>query len=181
VKFTMTEDKIKEALSNNYVSCIANKLGFRLVKWEGESGVDFKIMYNLKRKMPNGKTAYVDSPYTCDIQLKATTTKSIEIKRKKIIYKLRAKNYNDLIYRKQIGYTPLILILFILPEEEKAWVRVLQDKLILSKNAYWFYPSITEIKEVTNESSKTITIPLAQKLDFSFFQNQIKNWVPEWK
>ena len=38
----MTENEIKEALSNNYVACIANKVGMKLISWKGEKGVDFK-------------------------------------------------------------------------------------------------------------------------------------------
>ena len=177
----MTENEIKEALSNNYVACIANKVGMKLISWKGEKGVDFKVIYSLKRTLPNGKTRLMESPYSCDIQMKATTTKSITIENDQIIYNLEAKNYNDLIYRKQIGSTPLILILFILPEDENEWVKVLQDELILSKNAYWYYPTDDENEEVINTSSKTTYIPLKNKIDFSFFNSQIKNWVPEWK
>lgn len=177
----MTEDEIKEALSNNYVACIANKLGYKLVQIPKEKGVDFKVMYSIKRTLPNGRIRMNESPYSCDLQLKATTIKSISIIKNKVKYNLEAKNYNDLVYRKNLGYTPLILILFILPNDEDEWVKILQDEIRISKNAYWYYPSDDENEEVINKASKTIYIPLNNKLDFSFFECQIKTWVPQWK
>ena len=177
----MTEDQVKESLSNNYVATLANRRGFKLIKGSIDTGVDFTIKYDLKRKLPNGKNAFIESPNSCDIQLKATTINSVTINRASITYDLRAKNYNDLIYRKNIGSTPLVLILFILPKDKKEWVRILKDRLILSKNAYWYYPDNTQISEVINSNTKRITIPKTNKLNFSFFEIQIRTWIPGWK
>ena len=131
----MTEEQIKEALSNSYASIIANRNGFRLVKGDLDKGIDFSIKYDFVRIMPNGERRESEAPHSCNIQLKATTEKSISINNNQIIYDLEAKNYNDLIFHKSLGFTPLILILFILPKNENNWVKILQDKLYLSKNA----------------------------------------------
>jgi hypothetical protein len=177
----MTEDQVKEALSNNYVATLANRKGFKLIKGYIDTGVDFTIKYDMIRTLPNGEIRHSESPYSCDIQLKATTISSIIDDRLWLKYDLNAKNYNDLIFRKQLGSTPLILILFILPDDENDWVKILRNKLILSKNAYWYYPNHSEINQVKNSGTKRIKISKRNKLGFDFFENQIKTWIPEWK
>ena len=156
----MTEEDIKEALSNNYVATLANRLGYELVSKRKDYGVDCTIKYQIARKMANNQYAYIDAPYSCDLQLKATTEKSITRKKNCIIYDMRVKNYNDLIYRKQIGFTPLVFILFILPTDEQKWINIFEDELIISKNAYWYYPSDKENTESENISSRRIKIPI---------------------
>ncbi len=71
---------------------------------------------------------------------------------------------------------PLILILFILPDCELEWVKVFEDELIISKHAYWYYPDANDNKS-GNSFSQTIEIPLDNKIDFSFFQTTIKQWM----
>lgn len=175
----MTVEQIKEALSNNYVASIANKLGFELVKDNVDEGVDFSVKYGIRHKMPNGKTSIIKSPLSFDLQLKSTTNKWATNKGGKIIYDLKAKNYNQLIYRYKLGLTPLFLILFVLPDNEVLWVKVLKDALRLSKHAYWYYPSDKDT-EVKNTGTKRIEIPISNKLDFDFFETTIKKWIPKW-
>lgn len=177
----MTEEQIKEALSNNYIAVLANRNGFKLEKNFIDTGVDFTVRYDVRRQMPNGTFVESQSPLSCDLQLKATTTDSIEVKNGKIIYDLRIKNYNDLINRKIQGHTPLVLILFILPNNEDEWAMVFRNRLILSKNAFWYYPGEKENQEVINDQKKRIKIPVRNRLDFDFFERTIKTWIPEWK
>ncbi|MDC6362995.1 MULTISPECIES: DUF4365 domain-containing protein [Flavobacteriaceae] len=175
----MTEEKIKEALSNNYIGVIAARNGFFLVKGEHDSGIDFSVKYHITRIQPSGKTRETEAPYSCNLQLKATTEKSIKIKKGHIIYDLRVENYNDLIYHKSLGNTPLVLILFVLPFDKLKWVEIFDDKLYLSKNAFWYYPDKDD--EVKNSSTVRIKIPIENKVNFDFFNERIKTWIPEWK
>lgn len=103
-----------------------------------------------------------------DIQLKSTTASKVTITNGEIGYKLEEKTYNKLILRRDKGNVPLILILFILPEEREDWVKVKSDELLLRKHAFWFYPD-SSATFTGNKSSITIKIPQAQQLDIDFF------------
>lgn len=170
----MTEEKIKEYLSNNYVASIAGKSGFYLQKLDQDNGVDFMVRYEDVR-IEKGKYRYITSPNFCDIQLKSTTIKGIRENEEYIFYDLQIKNYNDLIDRRNKGFAPLYLILFILPENKNDWVKVLKDKLVLSKHAFWYYPQESD-KISSNLYTKTISIPKKNKLGTDFFKNKIDEW-----
>lgn len=176
----MTEQQIKEALSNNFIAAIANFRGFQLTK-PTDNGVDYILRYSYYRTQANGDGRWFDSGLSCRLQLKCTTENSIRYSdENEIIYKLEAKTYNDLIISKS-QLTPLVLIVLVLPAEKNKWVKVLKDNIKMSKNAYWYYPSVDETEEVKNTSSITIKIPLSNKVDMNFFEEQIKTWVPTWK
>lgn len=175
----MNENDIKEELSNNYVSLIASRVGFRLVKGDRDKGVDYIVKYDIVRQMPNGENRELEAPYSCNLQLKATTEASTTVNDEVISYDLKAKNYNDLAFHRSLGIEPLVLILFILPNNEDDWLTVMEDQISLSKCAYWYYPEDTD--EVVNSSTKRIHIPITNRLNFDFFENEIRNWVPEWK
>lgn len=176
----MTEEQVKEAISNNYIAILANRRGFQLTKTPNDYGVDYTVSYTVPR-ISNGKTRYLEAPYKCDLQLKSTTEKSIEYVNGEIIYDLNVNNYNDLICRKNEDSTPLVFILFILPQRESQWVKILQDKLVISKNAYWYYPSENETEQVLNTRTKRIKIPITNRVDFDFFETQISKWTKQWK
>jgi hypothetical protein len=83
---------------------------------------------------------------------------------------LEAKNYNDLIERKISCNNPLILILFILPENRVNWLNISNEELILRKCAYWYIPD--EKAEMTqNSSSKTIEIDLNNLINIENFKS----------
>jgi hypothetical protein len=83
---------------------------------------------------------------------------------------LDANNYNDLIVRKNTCNNPLILILFILPENRNEWLNISNEELILRKCAYWYLPD--EAAEITlNSSSKTIEINLGNLISIENFKS----------
>lgn len=175
---------IKEYLSNNFVGIIAGRNGYYLTKPERDTGVDFLVHYNQKDIISIGKSKtkveYTLSSNTLHLQLKSTTEKNVKVKSGKIVYKLNAKNYRDLIRRKnelknQKSTTPLFLILFILPEDESVWVEKLDDKLSISKHAYWYYPDVKE-DIIGHMKSKTIYIPSENRLEFAFFEDMFKKF-----
>ncbi|MCC9136998.1 DUF4365 domain-containing protein [Pontibacter silvestris] len=175
----MTLDLVKEHLSNNFIGILAAKRFCYLTKPPVDSGIDYTVNYNIAR-LKNGKTSYFTAPHQIDLQLKATTEKSISVVEDHIIYDLRAKNYDDLIDRRDNGFFPLILILFILPEDENEWVNCLEDQLVLCRSAYWFLPDST-YQATSNVGTNRIRIPLSNRLDIDFFDKKIKDWIPEWK
>jgi hypothetical protein len=171
----VTEDLIKEYLSNQYVGIIAGQGGYFLDKPSHDSGIDFTVRYNLKYDRPDGTFEYLTAPHFCDLQIKATTTNSIKLTNNHIIYDLRAKNYRDLIRRRDLGIAPLFLILFILPKARNQWVKIFENRITLSKHAYWFFPDIS-YQDSSNESTKRIKISINNKLDLSFFKTKFDEW-----
>lgn len=164
----MTEELIKEQLSNSFINILASYKGFGLTKDELDYGVDFCLKKYATRTANGKKRTYNTGKYI-DIQLKATTENSVSFVNSKLVYKLEVKNYNDLIIRKSDdNYTPLILILFVLPNERDEWVKISDEEISLKKNAYWFYPENESVVS-SNTTKKTIKIPEENKLDLDCF------------
>ena len=90
------------------------------------------------------------------------------------------ENYNDMIRRFQnrqqllYGLIPIVLIVFILPDNFEKWVQVNpKDGIDIKGEAYWFYP--TQVFEKTkNKSSVRIKIPIEQKVDLDFCEHIFK-------
>lgn len=166
----MTIEQIKEQLSNRFVGILATNKGFVVDKPEIDLGVDYQLKKTFTYTLPNGKTRYnFDSRYI-DIQLKATTVNSIIDEPDYIRYDLESKSYNDLILRQQNGIAPLILILFVLPSDQNAWVDIDDSELRLRKQAFWYIPPAnSEFTE--NEYRIRITIPKENRLGIDCFND----------
>jgi len=164
----MTKQQIKEQLSNRFVGILAVNKGFIVDKSEVDIGIDYQLKKTFTYTPPRGETRYcVDSRYI-DIQLKATTENSIIDEQDYIKYDLESKSYNDLIHRQQNGVAPLILILFILPDDENHWVEIDEIELKLRRNAYWYIPQ-KDSQFTENVSRIRITIPKINRLDIDCF------------
>lgn len=136
----MTEEQIKELLSNTFIGILAANRGFALDKPSIDLGIDYTLKKSYHYFRPDGSIRWnFDSRYI-DIQLKSTTENSIVYGENSIKYDLEAKSYNDLIERQNNGVAPLLLILFILPYDSSTWVEVDDSEIKLRKNAYWYSP-----------------------------------------
>lgn len=165
----MTEELIKEELSNSFINILASNKGFGLTKDGVDFGVDFCLKKYVTRIDGNGKKRINNTGQYIDIQLKATTENSISFVNSELVYDLEVKNYNDLINRKiDKNYTPLILILFVLPNERNEWVKISDDDISLKKHAYWFHPD-NESVESSNTTKQRIKIPEENKLGLDCF------------
>jgi Domain of unknown function (DUF4365) len=71
------------------------------------------------------------------------------------------KQYNDL--RTDTVSTPRILVMLLLPPDEKEWLTLTEDALVLRKCAYWV--SLRGAASSTNESSQTVYFPKNQTFD----------------
>jgi len=154
---SMTEEQIKEALSNNYIGTLASVEGFKLTKATDTGGVDYSVSRDLVVTNAFGEKRYIQAGNYIDIQLKSTTTKRIIESVDTIQFDLEAKSYNDLIMRRDHGAAPLILVVFILPQATHDWVEVDEMNLMLRHRAYWYRPAQEE-RETSNRSSIRITI-----------------------
>lgn len=124
------ETKFKEDLSRAYLRAICAKAEavFNLHERD-EDGTDVDINKNVV----NDDGICVIS--NIKVQLKSTSSnKFYKETETEIIYKAKAKCYNDLIRKRA---TPLYLFLLILPEDEEECVLFSVDQLILKKCMYW--------------------------------------------
>ena len=118
----MTIEKIKEHLSNNFVGILASNRRFLLEKPAEDYGVDYQLKRTYTYVLPGGRERHSTDGRYIDIQLKATTMNSIIDEPDQIKYDLEAKSFNDLVERQKNGTAPLVLILFVLPEDINDWV-----------------------------------------------------------
>ncbi len=165
----MLEERIKEELSNHFAGILANYGGFVLEKPKADYGVDF-VLKKLCMRVIKGKREFTFYPFCIDIQMKSTTEKSVKEKQNTIGYKLRAKNYNDLIDRVNTQM-PLVLLLFILPDDKLQWVECQLNGVLLRKHCYWF--RLTETEPYVT-SDKWLEIPKSNRLSNNSF-NELFN------
>ena len=161
----MTENDIKEDISRSFLEIIANRKGFYNLTSRRDYGVD--IRYTKATKTLRGR--YLEQPLSFAIQLKATTEKWVTVLESYVKFALEAKTYNDLVER---AYTcqPLVLVLFILPEDTNEWVNLTSNELVVKKCAYWFAVDKGTL-DTENTDKITISIPKTNLIDFHFFDN----------
>jgi predicted ABC-class ATPase len=152
----MTEEHIKEAISKKYIELIASRNGYSTSTPELDYGTDLSIIEVGLREDVNNKSRYSETGRELKFQLKATTENSIIISDEHLKYDLEAKNYNDLIMRRNTK-SPLILVLFILPTNQTEWLIVSENELIAKKCAYWYIPQQNE-GTTDNADTKRIVI-----------------------
>lgn len=169
----MTKAHIKEELSKHFIGALASFKGISVNKPEKDYGVDLKIEL-LETYSIGNRIRYAQTGKSVDIQLKATTEKNIEKTDNFIKFDLKIENYNDLIRRRNSlmkvvgGHIPMVLIVVVLPENEKKWLEQKEQGILMRGNAYWFYPDEDMLYSINN-SSKRIEIPLKNKVNLDFF------------
>lgn len=146
----LSDNNIKESLSISYIHAICGMAGFTYGTDSMDYGFDITIKDILKRE--SGKLC--PSGYNLDIQIKATT--NFEINDSFVKYRIRNKNYNDLI-NTEAG-TPRILVVLTLPEDKESWLIQDVESLAMKKCAYWICLKGRDSKE-NEESSTLIEIP----------------------
>jgi hypothetical protein len=168
----VNEEKIKELLSQSFLTIIGNRGGFQCQKPSEDYGVDLRIS-RVEAIVENGKTRYLQTAESIDFQLKCTTAASVEwdVDTSCWKYDLQVKNYNDLVHRRD-DIPPLYLLLYVLPTDGDEWLRssAAFDQLILSGTGYWFLPPVGGAKS-DNEYTTRIYIPSAQTVGVGFFQS----------
>jgi len=173
----MTEEQIKEQLSNRFIGILAANRGFALDKPDLDLGVDYQLKKTTSYVTPLGKTRYTYDSRYIDLQLKATTENSIIDEPLQIKYDLEVKSYNDLVERQTNGTAPLILILFVLPHDANIWVDIDHAEIRLRKHAYWFSPAVGSLP-TTNGHRIRIEIPKTNMLGIDCFNNLHQQFYP---
>ena len=166
----MTEDQKKEAISREFLRVIANGHGFKVMEPAADHGVDMIICPVTKRTEPSGKIRFLDSQFKLDFQLKATTTKGIKDDGDYIKYDLEAKNYNDLIYRRNEPL-PLHLVVVVLDSAPPGCADIDERGLNLAGKAYWYLPP-EDAQETKNGNTMRVQIPKANRLSMGFVRDR---------
>lgn len=173
----MTIEQVKEQLSNRYLGVLATHSRFTLDKGELDFGVDYTAKKTFIYTHPGtGHQRITPDPRTIDIQLKATTESNIIDAPTEIRYDLEAKNYNDMVHR-LTGLTPLILILYVLPDNQADWIDLTPTELRLRRLAYWFRPAAGSAL-TANAATIRITIPKTNILSINCFDTLHNQFFP---
>lgn len=130
MEYSDNSSQAKEDLSISFICALCANAGidYEICRHDQDStdGIIKKIVF-----LGNGE------PYLSSVrvQLKSTNSKSqYDIDNKNVHYRLKAKNYNDMCMR---SLTKVILCLLILPEDDKDWIKVSSDELIIRGCMYW--------------------------------------------
>ena len=91
-----------------------------------------------------------------DVQLKATAT--LDEREDGLHFRLKQKNYNDLVSPRAV---PLLLIVLELPSMESEWVDCTPERLIIRKCGWWL--SLAG-RDPMDAGSRTIVIPSSQRI-----------------
>ena len=156
----MTEEHIKEAISLRYLELLAAYSGYKTSTSYPDYGTDLEVK-EISFREENNKKRFLETGRELKFQLKATTERNIIIEDNSIKYDLNASTYNDLIARKNTK-CPLILVVFVLPENKEEWLSLSDKELIVKKCAYWFIPK--EDSSTENTSSIRINIDKNEQL-----------------
>lgn len=144
--------QMKEDLSISYISalCAYAGIAYEIVRHD-EDSTDGILR---KRILLDGNKKFNAE---LRIQLKCTSSPSQYADNGEIlIYKLKAKNYNDLCLP---STTPIMLGLLILPENETQWINWTDKELLIKGCMYWAEFS----KEIESVNEGTVSVKINKK------------------
>ena len=177
----MNEETIKELLSVNFIRVIAEREGFIVTKVEQDYGDDIVIKEVNKLKSKDG-FSYLTTGRQIGIQLKCTTEKNISRKASHFRYRLKGRNTFHLTQRKEMwikkNYVPLILVLLVLPVDEKKWLELNLSGggLTMGGKAYWYLlPDNSNFS--LDKSAYTISIFDKNQLNLGSIQTLFQTFV----
>jgi hypothetical protein len=127
------------------------KAGFNIAVSEHDYGID-----GLIKDVANHDGRHFENGFGINFQLKSSS--NVEFKNGQLVYDLESKNYNDLVF--ETAMLPNILILFVMPHDEDAWLCIEREKLTMQQCAWWY--SLVGLPTTDNAESKRISIPIQQ-------------------
>jgi hypothetical protein len=164
----MTEEQIKEQLSRSFVRLVANRAGYKCKIDENDHGTDVTVAEVGSRPKPGGGYRLTETGRYVDLQLKCCCDASTIPMQGGFKFDLEAKTYNDLVARlADLEAAPLVLIVLVLPDDNRSWLSVTSDEMILRRTAYWWRPS-HDARPSDNEYSVRIEIPNTNAVDLAF-------------
>jgi len=150
----LSENDIKEELSNAFVHAIASHCGFGFDR-PGKDRDSVDVVITAKGKLDT--SSIITSP-RLDLQMKATC----EFSESNGTFGLRIKkkNYDEL--RPVDVMVPRLLVVLVLPEEKQNWLVVDTEQLIARRCAFWC--NLKGMPEIETETT-TIRIPIENRFD----------------
>jgi hypothetical protein len=138
----------KERFSLAYISAVAAHAGFQLVEGRAidKDSVDGHIEWDEERR-PR-------------IEFQAKSTTRDVLRAGELVFRLSPKNYDDL--RRDVS-TPRILIVVVLPPDDRDWLAHSEDELRMRHCGYWL--SLTGWPVTMNRYAVTVRIPRSQVFD----------------
>lgn len=148
----MTQNDIEEALSRAYVFAVASKAGVNIAGSFKDYGVDGTF----RRIHIFPDNTRVEAGFPIDFQLKASI--HCNVGDTHVSYRMKAPAYNKLVWRRQNGSCPILLIVMVLPSNPNTWIDHSEDQLLLRQCCYWHLVNGEEIESATI----VLEIPRAQ-------------------
>lgn len=162
----MTEEIIKENLSKATIRMLAAFDGYGISTSENDYGIDLSIVGYSIRNSKQNQSRQLELPYRLRLQLKSTTENQITRIQEGVKYKLKSKNYNDLVeQRQQISDNPLVLFVIIFPDEKEKWLHLNEKELLLTVEIYYYLVEDNASLLDNEESTKTILLKKENKVD----------------
>lgn len=171
-------DKMEE-LSVGFIEAIANSQGY-FSMYGRDSGTDMHFRKAISRSISQTtKLRYLTSGKQIDAQVKSAYERNTSVSNGNIVYNLKINNYNDLVTRanENPSLIPLILILFIFPDNDTNWISLSNNELILRKCAYW-YTMPPGLSESDNSTGQTIYVPESNVIGSTFFDDIFRHFWP---
>jgi hypothetical protein len=155
----LTRNHRQEALCRAYVLAIAARCGMSASVANPDYGIDL----TLNDIVVSGDHR-AESGYKLDIQTKSATLASLS--QATVRYDLDVRSYETL--RQPKAGSPRLLVVLLLPEDEKDWSVQSEDELILRRCAYWL--SLRDRPATANRRSIRLAIPRANVFSIEALQ-----------
>ena len=150
----LTTPDREEALSRVYARAVAAGAGYVTADCDFDrDGVDLRIHAGGAMRP------------AIDLQLKATVNLT-ESENGYCRFRLKRRNYDLLRIATQ---TPRILFVLDLPADERRWITITPDELVLRRRAYWI--NLKGCEESDNQSSVTVRIPMRNVFNVETLQS----------
>jgi hypothetical protein len=144
----LTRNHRQEALCRAYVLAIAARCGMSVSVANPDYGIDLTL-----NDIVVSGDHHAESGYKIDIQAKSATLANLS--QAAVRYDLDVRAYETL--RQPKPGNPRILVVLLLPEDEKDWSVQTEDELILRRCAYWL--SLRGRPATANRRSIRLAIP----------------------
>lgn len=153
----LTLNNIEAELSFAYIKAVASMAGMSCDvtnRTEDDNGIDARITARGNALPDNA----IRTEVTINIQLKATKQNCSNTESAISFFIKGKERYNNLVDNK--ASTPVILVVYFLPEDAEKWLYQNKKALILRGGAYW--TSLMGKEETHNKSGETVYIPKNQ-------------------
>lgn len=163
------ETAVKDLLSRGFLRLVAGQDGFVPSSDELDFGIDFSLRH-VECLEERDRVRYRASGFKIDVQLKATCEREVVIEAGHLVYDLDVTTFNDLVRRAGSEYIPMVLALFVLPDDPLMWLTIEDSALTLRRCTYIWRPATTDVPS-PNTATRRIRIPLTNRLELGTLES----------